>query len=106
MLTMQRNALHPSVTANMQQHFVWGCLYHTVPLPVVLPQASFPGVNFTVVNLARGGIDVSAAALCWYQLAPQVRTGDAAASGTAVLCDFLPMMLNNRASFTDVPGSN
>jgi hypothetical protein len=43
-------------------------------LPVVYLQASYPSVQFTIVNLARGGNDVSAAATCWYQLAPQVRT--------------------------------
>lgn len=32
---------------------------------------SYPAVNFTVVNLARSGNDVTPAAMCWYQLAPQ-----------------------------------
>jgi hypothetical protein len=34
-------------------------------------QASYPNVNFKVVNLARGGIDVTPASMCWYQQAPQ-----------------------------------
>ncbi|WIA33999.1 hypothetical protein OEZ86_012384 [Tetradesmus obliquus] len=34
-------------------------------------QASFPGVNFTVVNAARGASDVIVASTCWYQYAPQ-----------------------------------
>lgn len=35
-------------------------------------QGTYAAVNFTVVNLARSGIDVMPAATCWYQLAPQV----------------------------------
>uniref|UniRef100_A0A383WF64 SGNH hydrolase-type esterase domain-containing protein n=1 Tax=Tetradesmus obliquus TaxID=3088 RepID=A0A383WF64_TETOB len=34
-------------------------------------QGTYAAVNFTVVNLARSGIDVMPAATCWYQLAPQ-----------------------------------
>jgi hypothetical protein len=34
-------------------------------------QASYPNVNFKVVHLARGGIDVTPASMCWYQQAPQ-----------------------------------
>ncbi|WIA34469.1 hypothetical protein OEZ86_012800 [Tetradesmus obliquus] len=34
-------------------------------------RARYPAVSFSLVNLARGGHDVQAAATCWYQLAPQ-----------------------------------
>jgi hypothetical protein len=35
-------------------------------------QGNYPDVTFSVLNLARSGIDVAPAAMCWYQLAPQV----------------------------------
>ena len=41
-------------------------------LPSLLLQAQYPAANISLVNLARGGHDVQAAATCWYQLAPQV----------------------------------
>uniref|UniRef100_A0A383WFL8 SGNH hydrolase-type esterase domain-containing protein n=1 Tax=Tetradesmus obliquus TaxID=3088 RepID=A0A383WFL8_TETOB len=34
-------------------------------------RARNPAASFSLVNLARGGHDVQAAATCWYQLAPQ-----------------------------------
>jgi hypothetical protein len=36
-------------------------------------QGSYPAVDFSVINLARSGVDVTPAALCWYQKVPQVR---------------------------------
>jgi hypothetical protein len=44
------------------------CLFCAVFL-----QDRFPGVKFSVLNLARGAVDVTPASMCWYQYVPQVR---------------------------------
>jgi hypothetical protein len=36
-------------------------------------QERFPAVKVSVVNLARGAVDVTPASMCWYQYVPQVR---------------------------------
>jgi hypothetical protein len=43
-------------------------------LYVFLPaaQAVFPGVNFNVLDVARGASDVIAASTCWVQYVPEV----------------------------------
>jgi hypothetical protein len=41
-------------------------------IPCAVLQASYPSVNFKVVNLAHSGNDVTTAATCWYHLAPTV----------------------------------
>jgi hypothetical protein len=43
------------------------CLFCAVCL-----QVHFPAVKFSVLNLARGAVDVTPASMCWYQYVPEV----------------------------------